>query len=167
MEQDCRGEWAEFLGRYPLDVFFTCTFSDDYANEHYVYSHTSALNNFERFLNTLNYGGQFFVAAEGHRDRAVPHLHGLMQAATVQQSCLRPDLELSAGDALTTLWGAWFAERGRCRFESPRSDAVNLYCVKYALKDRNADEVRFRLGTEKTRGRAKSWPPPGAARRGR
>jgi len=126
-----RTEWGSFLTRFPLDTFFTCTFSDEYAVEHHVYSATSALNNFERFLRDAGVPGQYFVAAESHYCRDVPHLHGLLE---------------SRGLPLRNLWGAWFVTRGRSRFEPPRSDAARIYCTKYAVKDINADSLRFRLG---------------------
>jgi hypothetical protein len=125
-----RDGYAEFLARFPLDVFFTLTFTDAYAQEHFVYSPTSALNNLERWFQDIGYKGQWFAAAEPHFDRDVPHLHGLME---------------SRGLPLATFWGEWFASRGRARFEDPRSDAAAIYCSKYALKDYAGDSLRFDL----------------------
>lgn len=125
-----RDEWARFLGRFPLDTFFTLTFCDRYAAAHCVYSNTSALNNFERWVDDTGFPGQYFVAAEPHFDRDVPHLHGLLE---------------SRGLPLPNLWASWFAERGRGRLEPPRTDAAAYYCTKYLLKEANADTVRFRL----------------------
>jgi hypothetical protein len=125
-----RDGYAEFLGRFPLDTFFTLTFTDAYAQEHFVYSPTSALNNLERWFKDIGYKGQWFAAAEPHFDRDVPHLHGLME---------------SRGLPLATFWGEWFASRGRARFEDPRSDAATIYCSKYALKDYAGDSLRFDL----------------------
>jgi len=132
-----QGAWAEFLGEFPLDTFFTLTYSDEYGDAHCVKSHTSALNDFERWLRELDIHPQYFVAAEPHFCRDIPHLHGLMA---------------SGGLDLSHYWASWFRTRGRGRFEEPRTDAVALYCSKYALKQANADTVRFHL--ERTSSRA-------------
>ena len=130
-EDAVRAGWVEFLSRYPLDVFFTCTFSDQYAEAHKVYNNTSALNDFERWMKHAGLRNQYFVASEPHFCRAVPHLHGLME---------------SRGLPLQNLWEGWFRTRGRGRFEAPRSDAASYYCSKYSLKEANPDTIRFRLG---------------------
>jgi hypothetical protein len=129
-DQSVQDGYAEFLGRFPLDVFFTCTFTDQYARDHFVYSPTSALNSLERWFKEIGYKGQWFAAAEPHFDRDVPHLHGLME---------------SRGVPLKLFWGEWFRSRGRARFEPPRSDAAIVYCAKYTLKDYAADSLRFDL----------------------
>lgn len=128
--RDLRDDWAAFLGEFDLDVVFTLTFSDEYAEAHLLYCPTSALNSFERFLHDIGHIGQYLVCAEPHFDRDVPHLHGLMQ---------------SMGLPLNNLWREWFRTRGRGRFEPPRSDASRYYCTKYALKERDPDVIRFRL----------------------
>jgi len=141
--------YADFLSRFPFDVFFTCTFTESYASParmewdagkrelvncggHTIYSNTAALNNFERFLTDINFPGQYFVAAEPHFERDVPHLHGLME---------------SCGLSLSSLWAAWFKSRGRANFSVPRSDAVNIYCAKYTIKTGQWDSVRFRMSS--------------------
>jgi hypothetical protein len=129
-KSDLRDEWAGFLEGFGLDVVFTLTFTDDYARAHFVYSPTSALNDFERFLKLIDYQGQYLACAEPHFDRDVPHLHGLME---------------SKGLPLVNFWREWFTTRGRARFEPPRSDASRYYCTKYALKERDSDLIRFRL----------------------
>jgi hypothetical protein len=122
--------YAEFFARYPLDVMFGLTFSDEYARAHKIYTPTSALNNLERWFKEIGYTGQWFAAPEPHFFRDVPHLHGLME---------------SRGVPLDLFWGEWFKERGRARFEPPRSDAAIVYCAKYALKDYKGDAFRFNL----------------------
>ncbi len=133
--RDLRDDWAAFLGEFDLDVVFTLTFSDDYARDHYIYSPTSALNDFERFLRDIDNAGDYLACAEPHFDRDVPHLHGLMESKDLP---------------LVNLWREWFRTRGRARFEPPRSDACRYYCTKYALKERDPDVIRFRL-TRRTR----------------
>lgn len=128
--RDLRDEWARFLCQFPLDVVFTLTFTDAYACAHCLYSPTSALNSFERFLADIGFKGQYFVCAEPHFDRDVPHLHGLMESKALP---------------LRNLWRAWFDTRGRALFDPPRSDACRYYCTKYALKERDTDVIRFRL----------------------
>lgn len=127
--------WGEFLCRqeYKLDVFFTLTFSDDYAKEHFVYSPVSALNVFERWIAAMDFPGNYYVAAEPHWERDVPHLHGLLSSSGLRRK---------------TLWADWFREKGRAKFEEPRSDAAFLYAAKYAAKRDAAewpDSWRLRL----------------------
>jgi hypothetical protein len=139
-----RDAYAEWLGSFPLDTFFTLTYSDDYAKDHYVYSPTSALNDFERFLKAADFPGMFFAASEWHFDRDVPHLHGLLE---------------SRGLPLSNLWASWFTTRGRATFEPPRTDAAAYYCTKYALKDLAADSLRFRLERTMRRSSSGIWRP--------
>lgn len=136
-----QSEWAGFLGRFPLDTFFTLTYSDKYAAEHKLYAMTSALNDFERWIAEMDYPGQYFVAAEPHFDRDVPHLHGLLD---------------SRGMPLSNFWASWFAKRGRAKVEVPRSDAARYYCSKYSMKEANPDTVRFRLWKQTRRERRES-----------
>lgn len=136
--QAVRDNWAAFLGSFPLDTFFTLTFSPEYAEKHFVYSHTSALNQFQRWVKEIGYPGQYFVASEEHFDRDTPHLHGLMQSLDVP---------------LRNYWFDWFKDRGRAKLEPPRSDAAAIYCAKYCLKDRDSDSYRFDL-KRFSRGRA-------------
>lgn len=135
---------AEWLGSFPLDTFFTLTYADDYARDHYIYSPTSALNDFERFLKAADFPGMFFAASEWHFSRDVPHLHGLLE---------------SRGLPLHNLWAAWFTTRGRASFEPPRSDAAAYYCSKYSLKDADADSLRFRLERTMRKSASGLWRP--------
>lgn len=139
-----RAATAEWLASFRLDTFFTLTYADVYARDHYIYSPTSALNDFERFLKAADFPGQYFVAAEWHSCRDVPHLHGLLE---------------SRGLPLSNLWGAWFTTRGRCSFEPPRSDAAVFYCSKYTLKDSAADSLRFRLEQQWRQSASGVWRP--------
>jgi len=134
-----RDEWASFLGRFPLDTFFTCTYSDDYAKEHKLYALTSALNDFQRWVKGMGYDGQYFVAAESTCNRDVPHLHGLME---------------SKGLPLTNLWSSWYNSRGRASFEPPRADAAKYYCTKYTLKESESDTIRMNLQNARAATRA-------------
>lgn len=157
--RDHRAEWCGFLSRFPLDSFFTCTFSDEYAAAHSVYSLTSALNNFERWVEEIAYPGQYFVAAEWHSERDVPHLHGLLDASAflpyLALECDLPVPEDWQPFVLRQLWCRWYATRGRARFEVPKGgSAVTYYCTKYALKEADADTVRFRLWKQTRRERA-------------
>jgi len=122
--------WVELMQRFELDTFFTMTFSDEYAGDHYIRTNTSALNNFERWVKNTGLPGNYFVAPEPHLCRDSPHLHGLLQAGSMPRR---------------VLWADWFAERGRARLDAPRSDAAATYCAKYAVKEGDTDGFRFRF----------------------
>jgi hypothetical protein len=122
--------WVELMQRFELDTFFTMTFSDQYADDHYIRTNTSALNNFERWVKHTSLPGNYFVAPEPHLCRDSPHLHGLLQAGSMPRR---------------VLWADWFSERGRARLDPPRSDAAATYCAKYAIKEGDTDGFRFRF----------------------
>ena len=122
--------WVELMQRFELDTFFTMTFSDRYAVEHFIRTNTSALNNFERWVKNTGLPGNYFVAPEPHLCRDSPHLHGLLQAGSLPRR---------------VLWADWFADRGRARLDPPRSDAAAIYCAKYAIKEGDSDGFRFRF----------------------
>jgi hypothetical protein len=140
-----RDAWADWLKKFPLDRVLTLTYSDDYADRHRIYCFTSALNDFERWLYALAPDTpmpQFFVAAESHWLRDVPHLHALLD---------------SRGVPPQTLWRSWFSTRGRSHVSEPRSDAARVYCAKYTLKDTTGDSYRFHLDSPLSRRAKARW----------
>lgn len=137
MEQGPRGlravraAWVELLRDTELDHFLTMTFSDDYARKHGIYTHRRALDLSENLLRSRIPEARYFLAAEDHFNRDVPHIHGLVQ--------LR-------GEDHRRIWAHLHATtQSRVSLDPVKGDPGRWYVAKYVQKDAAADSVRFDL----------------------
>jgi len=126
---DLHREWARYLAGFFPDgsTYVTFTFSDEYALEHGIYKKRTALRSCSAFLRTYGYTGRKFLAAEGHKDRVVPHVHGILMPVADRWSMMQ---------AYTA------SGRGWSRI-LPVKDGCHSYVTKYLLKDYDGDNIVF------------------------
>lgn len=108
--------------------FFTGTYSDSYGMSHGCMLPRNVQADFKRALKSAGLDDAAFICAvEPHRDRAVLHLHALVEA--------------SEADA-RVLQHVW-AERGWSSAPAVTDGGLS-YCCKYALKSSTPDSFEWR-----------------------
>ena len=122
-------EFCIWLNRYGFDVFFSITFSPEYAACHSVRSLAGAVRDVRRGLSECGYFGRVGLSAE-MTDREIPHVHGALCSSGDLERLVCPD---SPSDG--ELWRYFFGTRGRSRFEPMRDqDESTLYAFKDTFK---------------------------------
>ena len=124
VSRDVVQEWAAFLRGFGLETYLTFTYNDLYGEEFGIKTERAALRDARKFLRELGYRGRYFLAVEWHREREIPHLHGMIEDIWRK-----------------SVFQAWYGSgRGMARV-LPLTSGGFEYCCKYVLKDMHGDSI--------------------------
>ena len=144
--------FCEWLHGHSLDLLATFTYSDEYAAGHGIYTLPAALDDVARGLRSVDmlgnrqgFAGKYVLAGEWHKDRSIPHVHGVLSS----NGCT--DVARLCRD----LTEHFRSTRGRCRVEPMRDNSIaTLYGLKDTMKASAADPdtLRMRLSRHRSYG---------------
>ena len=123
--RELKQSWAEFLGKFGFDVWFTLTFRDGASSATLAVDRTARL--LKRACKSIKMECNAFIVAEQHINGTY-HSHGLMRLGALTEEY--------ESDFLRHFWQVAFEMYGRNSFTRIGDvDAVGSYVAKYLTKE--------------------------------